>query len=349
MKKAISVSRDRMLELEVSSTAELSVRPLQNSELLYFAGLVQEYVSPYYPETEQSYPYDLADSHFQGFDPYGLITLSRTIWSVRVASQTVGFFVASIKRGGSIKLGPAVIAPDFREKGIGSGVMTLLTRLYSRTGFRKLYLTVPQTNNDALRLVLGAGFTKEAILRRHYSTDHNELVFGKLLQEQGENLISTLFSSDPMRLSSDPEFPLQRFISMWIEPYYEDIDYGFIRNLIMASMRSPAEDYRLKNRKIFYKMDDNNRMTALLIASMKRGGAVKCGPVGGNAADLLDLVREAQEFYRQRARRKMYIIAAGDQQETVSKLKREGFCVEGELIEPYRASKNMLVISNVWE
>lgn len=154
-----------------------------------FGALVSELVSPRYPGTEREY----CDALLAG-QSRASACLSmhgyRRVWVIAERQQTTGYFVATLKPGRAIKLGPIVIRPSMQQRGIGTEALGLLAAYYSRLGMRTLYMTVPASNGAAIRLALRTGFVPQAVLRRHFSMEWDELVFVNRLVHDSNVLYS---------------------------------------------------------------------------------------------------------------------------------------------------------------
>ncbi len=333
------------LQTELRDNASgIALMPIEKANVREFAQLVRREVSCYYPETEEFYPFRLAEIAFLGIDPFGLFTLRRMVWSVKAGNNLAGFLVMTEKRGGSVKLGPMVMVKRFRKRGIGSSALRVLFSHYGRLGFRKVYATIPATNVAVTRLLETSGFVREATLKQHYSTLHNEVVFGTFI-----GTLSSRATRDP-RISVHPsrniDPRLHEFVLSEFGADYDELDETFTSNLLSANDRSPLWDYNQKPRKLFWLHPDQNR-AALVVAAPKRGGAVKLGPVGG-AVDLVSsLIEQTENFFFESGRRKLYALVPTSKVELISLLLGLGYEKEGTLREPYRPGVDNAVLSKV--
>jgi RimJ/RimL family protein N-acetyltransferase len=336
----MSVLSDRSAECSLQVlNPDLRIAPLDQGQFEYFEHLVLNNVSVQYPETEHSYPRSLATAHFLGNDAFGLFTQRRTIWTVLIRSFPIGFFVASEKYGGSVKLGPIVIDKAMRAMGLGSKILASLQDYYSLAGYRKLYMTVPDHNKPALRLAEKAKFVREARLRRHYSVFDDEVVLAKLLPCQG------IRPPEDSTASISPGYEdLSRFLALSCGQAYEGMGPAFTNRLIRAAQRSEG-DYSLKGR-VIYSTRNRSELSAIAVASAKRGGAVKLGPIAGDPADLSRLIREIEaEYFGNRRKRKIYAFVPYDSKGLLDVTVEQGYRFEGLLSSPYRLGAHMLIVS----
>jgi GNAT superfamily N-acetyltransferase len=162
----------------------LLIRLMKKEEVTHYSFLVKKYVSPFYPETESYYAHLLADNFFGKSKTLNPNTQNRKIWAVEYRNSVIGYFTLTSKVGGSVKLAPCVLEPEFVGKGIGYEILEILEDIYQRNGYRKFYTTIPQINKTAISAVLKRGFSMEAVLKNHYSINYNEIVLGKIINKR---------------------------------------------------------------------------------------------------------------------------------------------------------------------
>jgi RimJ/RimL family protein N-acetyltransferase len=301
--------------------------------------VVQTDVSRWYPETEVSYGASLVRAQRLNSDPYGLFTLRRTVWSVLRRGEVVGFFVASEKRGGSVKLGPIAIGREHRRSGLATEMLSLLANYYRSVGARKLYMTVADPNLAAVRTAGSADFRLEATLVRQYSVDHDELVFGLALRSASQS------SRDAgAQLDSRCSRGFDQLIDGSLSSTYGEIDRNFTTSLFRAG--DPVAKwgpYDRQPRRIFL-AGDSRSFGALIIAAPKRGGAVKIGPVAGVPDLVVPLVERAITEYEGLGKRRIYALVPCLDVPLGLRFEALGFASEGRLREPYRTGVDVTVL-----
>lgn len=329
----------------VENSSSLSLAKLKDEDVHFFARLVRQDVSRFYPETEDSYALRLAEVSFLGKDPFGLFSLRKTIWSLAVAGRTAGFFAATEKRGGSVKFGPVVLLEDFRGKGLGKWALDKLSHYYGTMGSRKAYLTVPAIHERGIRFARKCGFLQEAQLRLHYSPRYDEVVFGMMVEGIAERLTA---QGDRRQVSigSTEDLQLNEFILRECGKSYDELDEEFTSSLASATARGPLYDYSKKVRKLFSEWDDGGPI-AILVSSPKRGGAVKLGPVCGSSDSVERLAIQTEHLYFGAGRRKICALLAADQPALSDTFLRLGYTSEGRLREPFKVGVDMLVLSKM--
>jgi len=290
----------------LSRRLDFRIEAISSHELPYFKWLVQTYVSGFYPETEDTYAEALALPSLAGHERFGRSTIARTVWAVKKHGNTLGFFVASEKRGGNVKLGPIVIASEFRREGNGTRVLRTLAAHYSRLGYGKLYMTIPATNLAACALAIKADFCLEATLRQHYSVSHDELVFGRCF---GSETVSVV--------RHRPESP--------IEP--------FSKGALVSPFPNTAA-------RVFHTLTSGKE--ALIGSSSKRGGAVKLVPIGVPPLNMLELLEEAESIHMGDKRKTFALLSLSDI-DWREAFMAKNYCIEGRLVQPDR--RDILVLS----
>ncbi len=309
---------------------DISLELLNDSEYELFEYLCREFVSHYYPETEENYARNLFRTQLIGCDTYGLFTLHRQIWSIIYRLKIIGFFTASEKMGGSIKLGPIVIHPAFRRKNLGKKVIKCLEKFYSALGIRKFYMTIPECNSQAVSFAFSAGFNLEAQLKLHYSKDYDELVFGKKILNVNSSLRHEI---DNVNYS---------YRNAIMASY--KIDKYFVDRLNSSLCRDIFGDYSKKPRKLFNEHSGHDDYSFVLSAP-KRGGAVKLGPICGNPKILKRILIDVERFFFNLEKRKIYALVSALDKEIINQFIESKYRIEGRLTVPYRNKIDMFVLS----
>jgi ribosomal protein S18 acetylase RimI-like enzyme len=276
------------------------------SELSYFKWLVQTYVSHYYPETEESYTETLASFSLPKERYEGVSTVARRVWSIEVDGSVAGYFVGSEKTEGGVKLGPIVLAPEFRRKRIGGCVLNTLARHYSQMGFWKFYMTVPASNVAANSFARESGFCLETILRKHYSESHDEYVWGRTISETFDTskmLQSANGNAKHLRLSAQTDR---------LESTSKELGSG--------------HEY-LKQRRLYQHDLESNGPT--ILCSPKRGGALKLDFLNnGNKTEVLAVLDEIESYFFCRSR-KLYTMPLVSTESIIKSLIVKGYTIEG--------------------
>lgn len=304
---------------------ELSASRMQDADYPYFQYLVGEFVSGHYPETESSYTHDVA---FRG-SVGSLLTQDKIVWAVHLDGQIVGFFVATRKPDFATKFGPIVIDPAYQSQGIGKKILRMLMEWYCSQGSQKFYLTVPTPNLQTCNFALALGFRLEATLRRQYSPEHDEMVFGKLAQN-GKLVSAPGRKFEKPHLRPTPK--VERLLEMAID----------------AEQKEARHDPTLSAAKSFI-VNENNLREAFIVCSPKRGGSVKLGPIGGTPRSVASLIPQLESFYFGIGRsRRIFALIEGRNRNTIAHFVRNGYELEGRISSALGTGFDQIVVAKNW-
>ena len=327
------------------SKSRVSLEPLHASEVGLFTEMVTEHVSTLYPGTESEYAYNLAQAHFLGVESVGLFSRRRVVWSVVFQNSLAGFIVSTEKSGGNVKIGPAVTLPRFWHKGVASQGIDLLSNFYLKKGYHKLYFTVCAANRAAIDLAINSHFSFEARLKRHYSPDVDELVFGKLIHPFSKNRINS--NTDVQSLDRYDYSTSENELARMFAKSCKFVDEHFIHRLHEAKKQEYIKGNSFRSRGLF-QLDGNLSPMAAIVSSQKRGGAVKFDlATNGNVVDF-GFLEEVERFYRYRGSRKAYSMVSNIDLESTKSFLAAGYSVEGILRAPFGQSHSTLIFAKTW-
>lgn len=334
------------------SGSGLRVEPLAaTGDSRLFKSLYNDYVKPHYAESED-YAEFVTSSHFASEDYFGYFTKRKTIWSFykEPLNHPIGFTVVTEKRGGSIKFGPSVLQRAYRGLGLGSDFRILVEGCYPYA--RKAYNTLPDTNLAALSYVLKAGYKVEAHLLDQYREGQGEFVVGKLFHEDVKSGSDRNFPRQDVtgilsvqRAGQIPLEKLHRIVSTLLSGSYDEIDEGFVNGILRACA---GESVMLSHKtKQLFIATRSGTPIGLIVATPKRGGALKCSPIALRSRDseaFVSLLHHAVNAFPQRHVRKLYMHVPDVDCWMLQQTKAYGFEAEGILRQPYREGVDMTVL-----
>jgi GNAT superfamily N-acetyltransferase len=276
----------------------MSIEQTRINESNIFGSLVREHVSPFYPETEPDFGCTLLESSLSkslnGEQELG----NRSVWTIALRNNPVGFVVITKKTSSRAKIGPIVVAPQFRGKGLGRWTISLLERWCAAHGITSMYMTMPIPNEKARHFAELTGFRPLTLLRRQYSSEWDEVSLYKKIGNFAQRCDFAPASS--LELKQDVN-PLPRT--------------GVEFPQIQCSM---------------FVADGAHGESSVLYAFPKRGGAVKLTPaISSDARLTAHSVAMAEFEYRSLDRRKWYLDLPASNVELIRLLVRRGFSVEG--------------------
>ena len=129
--------------------------------------------------------------------------------------------------------------------------------------------------------------------------------------------------------------------------FYDEVDDEFIRG-ILAAMREPPRALSHKSKRVFL-VCRGNLTLGLLIATPKRGGALKCSPVivrSGERECFRSLIENALSSFSLEFR-KIYVHLPLLAHILIEGALELGFVPEGILKEPYKRGVDMIVLGRI--
>jgi GNAT superfamily N-acetyltransferase len=266
-------------------------------------------------------------------DPLGYFTLRKTMWKATSATgETIGFTIATEKRGGSVKFGPTLVAPSHRARGVGRSLRLAAEEHYKERGFRKSYSTTNLRNTAGIYYLVAIGYGIEAHCRSHYQTNVDEVILGKLL----------IPSRIPKQIkpAGSASTLLRR-----LAPYYDGLDETFETNLFRCATREADlgnEVAHTNKQKVIFGQPEED----FCVTTPKRVGAVKIGPLLATDPDgLRAILGEVETYYLARNARKLYCIVPLEEAWLAREMRLLQWELEGTLREPYRPLCDMAVLS----
>lgn len=330
----------------ISDPARLGVRDLTHDEVDFFRDMYGQFVEPYYAETE-GYAEQVLVSHFRGADEFGYLTLAKRVVMFLLDGQPVGFTVATEKRGGSVKFGPTVVHPSYRELRLGRRFRILTESLFPHA--RKFYNTLPADSDAALRYVLQAGYRIEAHLRHQYSQTADEIVVGKLMRQErplwaAEGADTEGRSSLHISCLETIDDQLAHQILSRFEKSYGELDPTFVDSL-REGLNRPRHVLGQKPKQIYVAHTDGGHLAGVAIVTPKRGGSLKCSPFSSDSGAAESILRrvidDSGDFH------KVYLHVPLLDVDTVRTCCNMGFLIEGVLAAPYRDGVDMAALGLV--
>ncbi len=144
-------------------------------------------------------------------DELGYFTTAKEVYIATEGGKELGSIVLNYKRGGSVKVGPFVVDPEARGRGIGTQLLTFAEQRAREKGRRKIYATTSHLNEPVNRVFSKCGFQAEAHFPDQYKKGSIELIWGKLLSGIGVGgsaaEVSTFIEDDPANLEIERYSP----------------------------------------------------------------------------------------------------------------------------------------------
>src|SRR5262245_27335496 len=133
-------------------------------------------VAPYYGELERGF----AATHLPAIGAVqasvGFSSVAKLGWAIRDGDDVVGKAICTVKRGGSLKIGPIVVLPEHRRRGHAAALLRRVVERAVRDGRPCVFATIPTENVPTRQLFERAGFHRAGALANHYRRGGSEEV-----------------------------------------------------------------------------------------------------------------------------------------------------------------------------
>ena len=138
---------------------------------------------PFYGEIDDDFVDRMALAH-RRFAERGLeySTKPRVMHIAKVNGQVAGVGLFAPKRGGSAKLSPFLVAPEFQSRGVGSALIKSIENNAEELNLRRLYHHFPSCSMITQLFFIKQGYLPEARIREPYSPGVDEIVVSKFLK-----------------------------------------------------------------------------------------------------------------------------------------------------------------------
>lgn len=329
---------------------DLVIDHLAPEEAPQFGELLLAELPKYYDEVDESFPRSIVANALAGQDRYGYFTRVKRVFVGWVDGLPQAFTVVSYKRGGSVKVGPTVVMPEWRRQGLGRMFRRTVEQLITRdTRVRKLYLTINASNQGALLFNLGLGYRIEGVLPDHYRNGEQELVLGRimrpgpLLEERPRRLPPGDFDTVLLLEGSVDIDEFAEYLLPRLAAGFSDLDRSFV-DAVVAALEHDRQGYASKGKRLLTAWRAE-RLCGVAVLVPKRGGAMKVSPLIAEDVAALDVLVEGSVRQALSAsRRKLYAVIPTVDMGVVDSVGRHGFHVEAQLREAYRAGVDALVL-----
>ena len=281
-------------------------------------------------------------------DAEGFFTLSKEIYICEENGAILGFFCLNYKRGEAVKLGPLVVAPGARGKGVGSFLYGYIDILCRERKFRKLYATTSQLNAPVNALFNKFGYKEEAVYPDQYKKGSNEVVWGKVFTPDtfpvAEQNSMVLAGDRPITLSDFNEklhMDGLTFCDTIFSEWHDDLGADFIEATLNGYKRGrEAVDFQTKTKSIIVASSESG-IDGIGVFSPKRGGAGKLYPFYGTQRaqrEIITTLKAQKDFYGVHKIYSFCSLLDAKQQATFIE---NGFVQRGVLDQPYKPNTRL--------
>ena len=159
------------------------VNAFRESDFLGIRKIVLEMMPSYYGDIDEDFTNRMASAH-RRFAEHGLdySIKPRILHTAKTEEQVVGFGLFAPKRGGSAKLSPFLVAPEFQSRGVGSALIECIESQAKELHVRRLYHHFPSCSISTQLFFIKHGYLPEARIREPYSAGVDEVIVSKFLK-----------------------------------------------------------------------------------------------------------------------------------------------------------------------
>jgi RimJ/RimL family protein N-acetyltransferase len=284
-------------------------------------------------------------------DENGFFTVKKELWVFELGKVVVGFYCLNFKRGGSVKLGPMIVGPEFRGAGVGKAMMEdLLERVQNE---RKVYATTNENNLAINNLLDRHAFQREGIYPDHYKRGQNEIIWGLVIQQDiplysSQSLCVTTTSTKKVKVRDFIESKDRAYlneVSQKLLEWHDDLGDDFVQAIINAWQRGRASNVNFQDKSKWILIAESEKgYEGLAIVSPKRGGPVKLYPLIGTREGQRSLIAEVIMRSQKIGSHKLYGFCSYNDQPQRETFKLYGFKERGLLIQPYKPGTQMVTV-----
>jgi predicted transcriptional regulator len=334
----------------IKKSLEITFEPPSTNEETQFKSLALQEISKNYDEIDDSFVDNIVKCSRLGIDKNGYFTKRKILYSIKLSKKTIGYIVITEKIGNSIKTGPTILLPEFRNIGLGREIRRLVEDIYKKLGFRKIYCTCNSTDFSVIRYLIKSGMKVEAHLSGQYKKRNSELIFGKLLKTSEKKYLHPVYkklSGRTTLLNKEIDrIKFVEFLCTYFKYSYLEIDPQFAKKLVKSNTPQIGK-YSQKTKSIFITKDDKNEIVSISICSPKRGGSVKINfiTISNHEETFKEHISNVTKHYINLKRSKVYTTIPIYDLLIIKFFENYGFKKEGLLIEPYQDGIDMILLS----
>ncbi len=162
---------------------EIEVSEFQEGDLPEVGNIALAMMPDFYGDIDEDFVNRMASAHNR-FTERGLeySAKPRVMHVAKVDGQVAGFGLFAPKRGGSAKLSPFLVAPQFQYGGVGSALIETIESHARELGVRRLYHHFPSSSITSQLFFAKQGYLPEARTREPYHPGSDEIVASKILR-----------------------------------------------------------------------------------------------------------------------------------------------------------------------
>lgn len=260
------------------SLAAVAIRKVKTGDVDFVSHLMVETLGPFYNGDHQAHARRIFTAHINGnVDSVGQFSLLQYMFIAEVDYHPAGIIHLVIKKQGTVKISPLIVAPEYRGKlGIGSKLLRHAEDFAHKHHARQLYCTVAAQNQDTLKFLLRKGFHLAGKAQDHYKPGIDECMLYKPL---GQSLTPGLsdISIVPFDEKKHTAATRQLILSQ-VGSDFNGVDDTWVDVLFTSYQRRENRDVNAKYKLIFIAEQDR-KVVGVVVATPKKGQPIKIMPL----------------------------------------------------------------------
>lgn len=260
------------------SSVTVDIRKAKTGDVDFVSHLMTETLGPFYDGDHQAHARRIFTAHINdNVDSVGQFSLLQYIFIAEVNHHPAGIIHLVIKKQGTVKISPLIVAPEYRGKfGIGSKLLCYAEDFARKHHARQLYCTVAAQNQDTLKFLLRKGFYLAGKAQDHYKPGVDECMLYKPLS-QGLTPDLSDISIVPFDKKKHAATARQLILSR-VSSDFNGVDDTWVDALFASYQRRESRDVNTKYKLIFIAEQDR-KVVGVVVATPKKGQPIKIMPL----------------------------------------------------------------------
>ncbi len=271
------------------SSVTVDIRKAKIGDVDFVSRLMTEALEPFYDGDHQAHARRIFTAHINGnVDSVGQFSLLQYIFIAEVNHHLAGMIHLVVKKQGTVKISPLIVAPEYRGQfGIGGKLLRHTEDFARKHHARQLYCTVAAQNQDTLKFLLRKGFHLAGKAQNHYKPGIDECMLYKPLDQSAAPDLSDI-SIVPFDEKKHAAAARQLILSR-VGSDFNGVDDTWMDALFASYQRCESRDVNAKYKLIFIAEQDR-KVVGLVVATPKKGQPIKIMPLVAKSGAVFEVL-----------------------------------------------------------
>lgn len=318
----------------------IEIRDAGLGDFDFVADLMDSALAEYYGGDHRAHAKRIFDAHIEGgYDRIGFFSLLQKMFIVEIEGQRAGMLHLVLKRQGTCKISPLIVASEFRGAvGLGSALLNRAEEFCKEHACHQLYCTVSAANKGAVRFFMRHGFSVAGRSPGQYMDGLDELMLYRNVNELIDDEEFDLDHISVLELEERHKKQVRDMLLEELPSYFQGIDDSWIDALFAGHSRRHTLEVEQKYKFIFTATDRNDRVLGVAGATPKKGQPIKLMPfVAQDSPAFFALLSDIPGLLRPYGRKIYVHIQPSSEQ--VRFLHRAGWMLEALLPDAYKKER----------